>query len=131
MTALRIAVAGASGRMGRTLVEAVRRTGYGAELPTAARTAFEEQEAQDRATAEEYHELRRKSVIALTVGLLTMASMPFMHRAHWLPWVQLVATAAIMATAGRHFFVRAWAAFRHHSADMNTLIAVGTGAAFV
>ena len=32
---------------------------------------------------------------------------------------------------GRHFYTRAWAAFRHHSADMNTLIAVGTGAAFV
>ena len=29
------------------------------------------------------------------------------------------------------FYTRAWAAFRHHSADMNTLIAVGTGAAFV
>ena len=28
-------------------------------------------------------------------------------------------------------FTRAWSAFRHHSADMNTLIAVGTGAAFV
>jgi Cu+-exporting ATPase len=35
-----------------------------------------------------------------------------------------------MLWAGRHFYVRAWAAFRHHGADMNTLIAVGTGAAF-
>ena len=32
--------------------------------------------------------------------------------------------------AGRHFYTRAWSAFRHHGADMNTLIAVGTGAAF-
>src|SRR5690606_34630094 len=32
---------------------------------------------------------------------------------------------------GRHFYTRAWAAFRHRSADMNTLVAVGTGAAFV
>src|SRR4029079_6153284 len=31
----------------------------------------------------------------------------------------------------RHFYTRAWAAFRHHGADMNTLIAVGTGAAFI
>ena len=36
-----------------------------------------------------------------------------------------------MAWAGRHFYARAWAGLRHHSADMNTLIAVGTGAAFV
>ncbi len=60
----------------------------------------------------------------------------------WLPWLYtidpqllsytlLVATAAIMGWAGRHFYTRAWAAFRHHAADMNTLIAVGTGAAFL
>ena len=36
-----------------------------------------------------------------------------------------------MVWAGRHFYTRAWAGFRHHSADMNTLIAVGTGSAFV
>lgn len=43
----------------------------------------------------------------------------------------LVITAGVMAWAGRHFYTRAWAAFRHHSADMNTLVAVGTGAAFL
>ena len=43
----------------------------------------------------------------------------------------LALTVAVMAWAGRHFYTRAWAAFRHHSADMNTLIAVGTGAAFL
>ena len=36
-----------------------------------------------------------------------------------------------MIWAGRHVYARAWAAFRHHAADMNTLVAVGTGAAFV
>src|SRR4029079_14046422 len=43
----------------------------------------------------------------------------------------LVLTVGVMVWAGRHFYTRAWASFRHHSADMNTLIAVGTGAAFV
>jgi Cu+-exporting ATPase len=43
----------------------------------------------------------------------------------------LVVTTAVMAWAGRHFYTRAWATFRHRSADMNTLIAVGTGAAFL
>jgi Cu+-exporting ATPase len=40
-------------------------------------------------------------------------------------------TLPVVMWAGRHFYTRAWAAFRHGSADMNTLIAVGTGAAFV
>jgi P-type Cu+ transporter len=43
----------------------------------------------------------------------------------------LVLTTGVMAWAGRHFYTRAWSAFRHHSADMNTLVAVGTGAAYV
>jgi Cu+-exporting ATPase len=40
-------------------------------------------------------------------------------------------TTFVMMWAGRHFYTRAWAAFRHHSANMNTLIAVGTGAAYL
>jgi Cu+-exporting ATPase len=48
-----------------------------------------------------------------------------------LSWLLLAMAAGVMAWAGRHFYTRAWASFRHHSADMNTLIAVGTGAAFL
>ena len=39
-----------------------------------------------------------------------------------LSWSLMALAAAIMAWAGRHFYTRAWLAFRHHSADMNTLI---------
>ena len=46
-------------------------------------------------------------------------------------WALLVLTAAVMAWAGRHFYTRAWRPSRHHAADMNTLVAVGTGAAFL
>jgi Cu+-exporting ATPase len=45
-------------------------------------------------------------------------------------WVLLGLTLWVMAWAGRHFYQRAWAAARHGGTDMNTLIAVGTGAAF-
>ena len=43
----------------------------------------------------------------------------------------LAATVFVMAWAGRHFYVRAWKGLRHRTADMNTLIAIGTGAAFI
>jgi Cu+-exporting ATPase len=43
----------------------------------------------------------------------------------------LAATVIVMTWAGRHFYARAWAGLRHRAADMNTLIAVGTGAAFL
>lgn len=48
-----------------------------------------------------------------------------------LRWLLLMVTLPVVLWAGRHFYTRALAAFRHHSADMNTLIAVGTGAAFL
>jgi Cu+-exporting ATPase len=43
----------------------------------------------------------------------------------------LAATLVVMAWAGRHFYVRAWKGLSHRTADMNTLIAIGTGAAFL
>ena len=42
----------------------------------------------------------------------------------------LVATLVVMLWAGRHFYTRAWAALQHGTADMNTLVSVGTLAAF-
>ena len=154
------------------LVDAIRETGYGAELASPTQTAFEEQDARDRSTDEEFHALRTKAIVSAIVGVLVMVlSMPLMsnaasgmHRAgsavvadpfmRWvmndmdpalravapwlyalppqgLSWGLLLITLGVMAWAGRHFYTRAWTAFRHHSADMNTLVAVGTGAAFV
>jgi Cu+-exporting ATPase len=148
------------------LVEAIRDTGYEAEMPRPEQTAFEEQEARDRANEEEFRALRRKALASGAVGVLAMiVSMPLMGSgAHhgpvgdpfmrWamesltpalraaLPWLYrippavlsyalLALTVGVMAWAGRHFYVRAWSGFRHHSADMNTLVAVGTGAAFL
>lgn len=43
----------------------------------------------------------------------------------------LASSVFVMAWAGRHFYVGAWTSLRHGSANMNTLIAIGTGAAFL
>ncbi len=40
-------------------------------------------------------------------------------------------TLPVVAWSGRQFYRGAWSGFRHRTADMNTLIAVGTGAAYV
>ena len=64
---------------------------------------------------------------------LLEGALPGLYRvpAPVLAWGLLALTVGVMAWAGRHFYTRAWIAFRHHSADMNTLVAVGTGAAFL
>ena len=153
------------------LVDVIRSTGYGADLPAAAEDVFDEQAVRDRAQEEEYRDLRVKAtstLVAAGVGMLL--SMPVMtwaaaslhgsaHRGadpfmQWsmrvidpslrralpflyeipprvLVFTMLAITSAVMVWAGRHFYTRAWTAFRHHAADMNTLIAVGTGAAYL
>lgn len=149
-----------------TLVERIRSTGYGAELPLQVRTALEEQAALEEGREREYRSLRRKALFALGAGLLAMvASVPLMSDAghgvrpvgdpfmQWaarvmdpplrvaLPWLYslppgliayslLLLTVLVMVWAARHFYTRAWTGVRHRSADMNTLVAVGTGAAF-
>jgi Cation transport ATPase len=45
-------------------------------------------------------------------------------------WLQLVLTTPVIFYSGAHFYRAAWAALRHRAADMNTLIALGTGAAY-
>jgi len=123
------------------LVETIRSTGYGAELPVPEGEDGGGVEAaldrQDRERAEEVRVLRRKFAVSAAAGLILMPlMMPGMHVGATLPaaaqrWLPLLLTLPVVAWAGRHFYTRAWAAFRHHSADMNTLIAVGTGAAFL
>jgi len=49
----------------------------------------------------------------------------------WLKLGLALLTLPVMAWSGRQFYRGAWAGFRHRTADMNTLIAVGTGAAFL
>jgi len=123
------------------LVDAIRATGYGAELPTATPSARRAQLEQDETRRDEFRNLRAKAGFALAVGVAEMAasmsrsSMSAMNEAGaavpvaW--WLMLFSTFAVMAWAGRDFYARAWSALRHGSADMNTLISVGTGAAFL
>jgi Cu+-exporting ATPase len=49
---------------------------------------------------------------------------------HW-PWLQLALTSPVVFYCGAPFYVAAWRALRHFSANMNSLIALGTGAAFL
>jgi P-type Cu+ transporter len=48
-----------------------------------------------------------------------------------LRWALLVLTTPVIAWSGRHFFRGAYSGFLHGTADMNTLIAVGTGSAYL
>ena len=113
------------------IVETIRGTGYGAELPSPDRSAFEEQAARDATTQEEFESLRHRAIVSGVAGAVAMiVPMVAMHAA-WLPYALMVLTLAVMLWAGRHFYTSAWSAFHHHAANMDTLVAMGTGAAFL
>jgi P-type Cu+ transporter len=113
------------------LVEAIRETGYGAELPALDLSVLEEQEARDRAQREELRTLMRKAIVSGVAALIAMLYPMHGVDVRTRAFVMLVLALGVMLWAGRHFYVRAWQALRHRSADMNTLVAAGTGAAFV
>jgi Cu+-exporting ATPase len=47
------------------------------------------------------------------------------------PWLQLALALPVVAYSGAPFYIAAWSALRHRAANMNSLIALGTGAAFL
>jgi len=117
------------------LVAAVETVGYGAELPSRETSAVAAQELRDREQAAEFRRLVRQALAAGAAGVLAMALMPLMERAHWthqwLNWTLFAISAVVMASAGRGFYSRGFRALWHRTPDMNSLVAVGTGAAFV
>jgi copper-(or silver)-translocating P-type ATPase/heavy metal-(Cd/Co/Hg/Pb/Zn)-translocating P-type ATPase len=104
------------------LVAAVRQAGYGVAEPK----NLEQIEKRD------YERTLRKFVAAslLTLPVMVLA---MSHGRIQLPgdqWVQMFLTAPVVIWAGSQFFTSAFAALKRRAADMNTLIAVGTGTAF-
>jgi Cu+-exporting ATPase len=98
------------------LVTAVEEVGYG--VPAGPQEIAEQKETAD---------LRRRLLIgaafAIPVFILGMLE-------RW-PALQLILALPVLGYSGAPFFRDAWTALRHRSANMNSLIALGTGAAFL
>ncbi|MEB3358373.1 MAG: heavy metal translocating P-type ATPase [Synechococcales bacterium] len=72
------------------------------------------------------------SAILIFGGLPMMTGLPMPWIPGWLhnPWLQLVLTLPVQFWCGYRFYVNAWKSFLRHTATMDTLIALGTSAAF-
>jgi P-type Cu+ transporter len=106
------------------LIGVIEGEGYGATVVPADAPSPEDDEA---AAAARLRGLRRRAIVAGVAGAVAMVvhAMPGPVR-----WAQLVGTLAIMAWAGGPIYAAAWASVRHRRANMSTLVALGTGAAF-
>ena len=98
------------------------------------------QEAENAARQAQYSDQKRRFLVALMltipVAVVAMGGhlSPSLERVFDFPgrsYFELLLTMPVLFWAGREFFTGAWSAARHRAADMNTLVALGTLAAFL
>ena len=97
--------------------------------PTAADAPASRQEVERQ---REMDDLQRKWQVSLVVGIAMMALMylPLPISMRTLAPILLIAATIVQFWAGRVFYQAAWAAGKHGSTNMNTLVAVGTSVAY-
>jgi Cu+-exporting ATPase len=115
---------------------AIEELGYTVRDVPADGDAASAEDTLEAAHAAEYRDLRRRFWIAAVLSLPVLLMAMSHGRIPWLSfpgaaWVQLALTTPVVFYCGAQFYRGAWAAFRHRAADMNTLIAVGTGTAYL
>ena len=119
--------------------DAVDAAGYSA-LPMQDDVLAPEDDAERRARQSENQDLTRKvwvsgiiSAVIVIGSLPAMTGLPIPFIPMWLhhPLLQLVLTTPVLFWAGRSFYINAWKALKRHTATMDTLVAIGTGAAYL
>jgi P-type Cu+ transporter len=117
--------------------KAVEKAGYSA-LPTQGIVTGED-DAEEAIRKAESKQLQLKILVGGSISLLLMVgSIPMMTGIHlpflpsWLhnPWLQLIISAPVQFWCGYRFYLGAAKAFKRRSATMDTLIALGTSAAY-
>ncbi|TWG04800.1 heavy metal translocating P-type ATPase [Streptomyces brevispora] len=114
------------------LIATVEKTGYSAHEP-APPVRRGDTPAESAATEEdELRPLRQRLITAvlLAVPVIAMAMIPVLQFDNW-QWLSLTLTAPVVTYAGWPFHRAAWTNARHGAATMDTLISVGTSAAFL
>ncbi|MGX5087058.1 copper-exporting P-type ATPase CopA [Enterobacter cancerogenus] len=116
------------------LVQAVEKAGYGAE---AIEDDAERRERQQETAIATMKRFRWQAIVALLVGIPVMVwgmlgdnmMVTDDNRTLWL--VIGLVTLAVMVFAGGHFYSSAWKSLKNRTATMDTLVALGTGAAWL
>ncbi|MFP5233468.1 MAG: heavy metal translocating P-type ATPase [Acidobacteriota bacterium] len=133
-----------------TLITAVRNSGYGASLPSASGllqadsprgSATKSSSSGDDGEDAGIHSLGLRAVLALATGIVAMALSMLISNSGNLPawahlsaqpirWFLCILSLATMLFAAPEIYAAAWRAARHGATNMNTLVALGTLAAF-
>jgi P-type Cu+ transporter len=118
---------------------AIAEAGYSAKAIQAQDLLTVDDDSERRTRNAESRDLTRKiwiggiiSIILVIGSLPMMTGLPLPFIPMWLhnAWLQTALTAPVQFWCGKSFYVNTWKAFKHHTATMDTLIALGTSAAY-
>jgi Cu+-exporting ATPase len=109
------------------LIAQVEAAGYTASLPTTASEAVPEDDVVDRETRAWRDRLLVST--ALTIPVVILAMVPALQFRNW-QWLSLTLAAPVVVWGAWPFHRAAWTNLRHRTATMDTLISLGTLAAF-
>jgi Cu+-exporting ATPase len=121
------------------IAEAIRRAGFGAETEAAARAEATRAAAKDAERDRQRTRLWWAVGLTIPIWLLEMVPMVVPAAAGWIDgtvgvqtvrWVSLVLGTAVQFGPGLHFFRAGWAALRMGAPSMDTLVMLGTSAAY-
>ncbi|MER5763137.1 heavy metal translocating P-type ATPase [Streptomyces sp. NPDC002082] len=115
------------------LIATVVKTGYTAEEPPPPVPAqAEEAQAPDEARDPELAALRQRLLVSVVLSLpvVLLAMIPALQFDNW-QWLSLTLAAPVVVWGALPFHKAAWTNARHGAATMDTLVSVGTGAAFL
>ena len=117
------------------LIASIVDVGYSARVIVDDAADMDEKERVEQAY---YKQLLVKTAVGLAVGVPLMlygmagGEMTVSTSGERIAWFVIgLVTLAVMIVAGGHFYSSAWKSFKSHSANMDTLIALGTGTAWL
>ncbi|MGY1722835.1 heavy metal translocating P-type ATPase [Blastococcus sp. SYSU DS0533] len=113
------------------LIATVEKTGYTARLPEPSRPEARPEPARGEEDGVLLRALRTRLVVSalLTVPVVAMAMVPALQFEYW-QWLSLTLAAPVVVWGGLPFHRAAWTNLRHGAATMDTLVSLGTLAAF-
>ncbi|MGW9134630.1 heavy metal translocating P-type ATPase [Streptomyces sp. NPDC055681] len=113
------------------LIATVEKTGYTAQEPAPpVRTEEPTPATEDAADALRPLRQRLLTAVVLAIPVIAMSMIPALQFMYW-QWLSLTLTAPVVTYAAWPFHRAAWTNARHGAATMDTLISVGTSAAFL
>lgn len=119
------------------LLRAVEHAGYRAKEQDCGNESDALSE-KEKADGDYYKRLMRDMTIALSLGVplmiysLVIGEMTVTTATERISWLIVgILTFGVMVVPGKHFYIGAWQSFKNHSANMDTLVALGTGTAWL